>query len=209
MDSEQTKQHRADSVAMATGKEAIVAVIGIMSDLLVSFLSSFNSTMTEFFSDMKAVLESLIVKETPMTEQKSLPMGQPDVPNQGTLALEPEIFEKDQQSDSTKQSITNLISQSSEHDQEAVGKIHVLSGITNDLKLDHKKDHAVKQHLAKIVHGLMRERTQMRSYPRHRTDIIDLIILFGINSNLTQGQTSNTMHAICASKRSYPHGLYC
>lgn len=90
-------------------------------------------------------------------------MGQPDVPNQGTLALEPEIFEKDQQSDSTKQSITNLISQSSEHDQEAVGKIHVLSGITNDLKLDHKKDHAVKQHLAKIVHGLMRERTKMKS----------------------------------------------
>ena len=85
----------------------------------------------------------------------------------------------------------------------------MLSGITNDLKLDHKKDHAVKQHLAKIVHGLMRERTQMRSYPRHRTDIIDLIILFGINSNLTQGQTSNTMHAICASKRSYPHGPYC
>lgn len=124
MDSEQTKQHKADSVAMATGKEAIVAVIGIMSDLLVSSLSSLNSTMTEFFSDMKAVLESLIVKETPMTEQKSLPM---------------------------------------EHDQEAVGKIHVLSGITNDLKLDHKKDHAVKQHLAKIVHGLMRERTQMRS----------------------------------------------
>lgn len=53
---------------MATGKEAIVAVIGIMSDLLVSSLSSLNSTMTEFFSDMKAVLESLIVKETPMTE---------------------------------------------------------------------------------------------------------------------------------------------
>lgn len=112
MDSEQTKQHKADSVAMATGKEAIVAVIGIMSDLLVSSLSSLNSTMTEFFSDMKVVLESLIVKETPMTEQKSLPMGQPDVPYQGTLALEPEIFEKDQQSDSTKQSITNLISQS-------------------------------------------------------------------------------------------------
>lgn len=112
MDSEQTKQHKADSVTMATGKEAIVAVIGIMSDLLVSSLSSLNSTMTEFFSDMKAVLESLIVKETPMTEQKSLTMGQPDVPYQGTLALEPEIFEKDQQSDSTKQSITNLISQS-------------------------------------------------------------------------------------------------
>lgn len=86
-------------------------------------------------------------------------MGQPAVREQhGTVATQPQTVEKGQKSDSAEQSITKLISQSSESHQEASGKIDVLTGIANDVKLDHKKGPVANQHLAKIVHGLMGEK---------------------------------------------------
>lgn len=77
-------------------------------------------------------------------------MGQPAVSEQQkTVATMPQTVEKGQKTDSTEQRITKLIhvSQSSESQQEAADKIDVLSGIANNLKLDHTKVPAVKQHL--------------------------------------------------------------
>lgn len=77
-------------------------------------------------------------------------MGQPAVSEQQkTVATMPQTVEKGQKTDSTEQRITKLIhvSQSSESQQEAADKIDVLSGIANNLKLDHMKVPAVKQHL--------------------------------------------------------------
>ena len=112
---------------------------------------------------MKASLENLVVEESPATEDAELQTARPDeqaaraIHQQRTVATESETFLKGQKSDSTEQSITKLISQSSEPHQEASGE-DVLSEIANDFKLDNKKGPAVNQHLAKIVQGLMREK---------------------------------------------------
>ena len=75
-------------------------------------------------------------------------MGQPAVSEQQkTVATTPKTVEKGHKPDSNEQRITKLISQSPESQQEAAGKIDVLSGIANNLKLDHMKVPAVKQHL--------------------------------------------------------------
>ena len=75
-------------------------------------------------------------------------MGQPAVSEQQkTVATTPKTVEKGHKPDSTEQRITKLITQSSESQQEAAGKIDVQSGIANNLKLDHTKVPAVKQHL--------------------------------------------------------------
>lgn len=162
MSAEEAKQRKAETGTAPAGEAAIVAAIGTMSDLLASSLASLKSTMTESFGDMKASLDNLIVDDTQATEETEetgLPMRQPAASEQQkTVATAPQTVEKGQKSDSTEQSITKLISQSSEAQQEAAGEIDVLSGIANDLKLDHKKGPAVNQHLAKIVHGLMREK---------------------------------------------------
>ena len=69
-----------------------------------------------------------------------------------------ELWPRNQKSASTDQSITKLISQSSEPHREAGGKIDVLADIANDFKLVNKKGPAVNQHLAKIVQGLTSEK---------------------------------------------------
>lgn len=52
-----------------------------------------------------------------------------------------------------------LLNQSSESQRDAPGgKIDLLSGIANDLKIDQKKAPAINKQIAKIVHGLMREK---------------------------------------------------
>ena len=71
--------------------------------------------------------------------------------------MESETIEKDQQSESTEQSIIKVISQSSEPHREAGGEIDVLADIANDFKLDNKKGPEVNQHLTNIVQGLTRE----------------------------------------------------
>lgn len=101
------------------------------------------------------------MEESPATEDAELQTAQPDeqaaraIHQQRTVATESETFLKGQKSDSTEQSITKLISQSSEPHREASGE-DVLSEIANYFKLDNKKGPAVNQHLAKIV--LMREK---------------------------------------------------
>jgi len=61
--------------------------------------------------------------------------------------------------ESTEQSISTLINQGSASQPDACGKIGLLSGIANDLKLDQKKAPAVNEQIAKIiVHGLLREK---------------------------------------------------
>ena len=78
-------------------------------------------------------------------------MAQPD--EQATRAFHQQrimatVSEKGQKSDSTEQSITKLISHSSEPHRETGGEIDVLAYIANDFKLDNKKGPPVNQHLA-------------------------------------------------------------
>ena len=55
--------------------------------------------------------------------------------------------------------LSRALTQSSESQRDAPGgKIDLLSGIANDLKLDQKKAPAINEQIAKIVHGLMREK---------------------------------------------------
>jgi hypothetical protein len=124
MSAEEAKQRKAETGTAPAGEAAIVAAIGTMSDLLASSLASLKSTMTESFGDMKASLDNLIVDDTQATEETEetgLPMRQPAASEQQkTVATAPQTVEKGQKSDSTEQSITKLISQSSE------AQIHVV-----------------------------------------------------------------------------------
>ena len=67
---ETTEQKSAETDATPAGEAAIVAAIG-MSSLLVSFLTSLKSTVTEFFSDMKASLENVIDSREHSTDRRS------------------------------------------------------------------------------------------------------------------------------------------
>ena len=161
---EATEQKSAETDATPAGEAAIVAAIG-MSSLLVSFLTSLKSTVTEFFGDMKALLENVIVEDIQPTEEakgkRRLAKDTDSSTKQPAVATAPQTVEKGQKSDSTEQSIVKLINQSSEPHREATeagGEIDVLSGIANDLKVHHKKGPAVNQQIAKIGHGLMREK---------------------------------------------------
>ena len=113
---------------------------------------------------MKAVPENLIVEDIQPTEEVKATEEAKDTdasPKQPAVATAPQTVEKGQKSDSTEQSIAKLINQSSEPHREATeagGETDVLSGIANDLKLDHKKGPTVNQQIAKIVQGLMREK---------------------------------------------------
>ena len=64
----------------------------------------------------------------------------------------------DESTTSDESSINTLINQGSVSQQDACGKIELLSGIANDLKLDQKKAPTVNEQIAKIVHGLLREK---------------------------------------------------
>ncbi|PFX23464.1 hypothetical protein AWC38_SpisGene11989 [Stylophora pistillata] len=62
-------------------------------------------------------------------------------------------------SQTIEQSINTLINQSSESQRDVPdGEIDQLSDIVNDLKLDQKKAPPINEQIAKIVHGLMREK---------------------------------------------------
>lgn len=165
MAAEQTKQNTAENGATSHWQGGHCGHnITSTSDLLASSLTSVKSTMAESFSEMKESLKNVLVEESPATEETDLQTVNLDehntraVQKQGTRPTEPHTVGKGQNSDSIKQSITKLISQSSESHWEAGGKIDVLSGIANDVKLDHKKAPDVKKHLGEIVHGLMREK---------------------------------------------------
>ena len=66
--------------------------------------------------------------------------------------------------ESTEQGINILIKQDSVSQRDACGKIELLSGIANDLKLDQKKAPAVNEQIAKIVQGLLRKKAYGRRF---------------------------------------------
>ena len=65
---------------------------------------------------------------------------------------------KPRSGESTEQSINILKYQDSVFQQDACGKIELLSSIANDLKPYQKKAPAVNEQIAKIVQGLLREK---------------------------------------------------
>ena len=148
---------------------AIVTAISSMSDLLAFSLASLKSSMTDAIGEMKETIDQLVIEEGPTDAHEA------DV---GDLTQTPTVTERAKQSDknqqsgsaehivdksqksvvSTEQSINNLLNKSSESQQGACADIDVLSGIASDLKLDQKQGPPVNEQIAKIVHGLMREK---------------------------------------------------
>ena len=148
----------------ARPESAIVSAISTMSDLLVSSLASLKTSMTESFEEMKESLDQLVIEEGLVDLEENaeqLPTQtaergkQSDNNQQFGSTVSMSTVEKSQKSETTVQSINSLINQNSESQR---GQIDLLSGIANDLKLDQKKAPAVNEQIAKIVHGLMREK---------------------------------------------------
>lgn len=149
------------------GESAIVAAISSMSELVVSSIASLKSTMNESFGQMKDSIDQLVIEEGPLQENeeqleiaaKTDQAQQPDKNQQSGSAESTNGAKKPTSPETTEQSINTLINQSSESQRDAPGgKIDLLSGIANDLKLDQKKAPAINEQIAKIVHGLMREK---------------------------------------------------
>ena len=149
------------------GESAIVAPISSMSELVVSSIASLKSTMNESFGQMKESIDQLVIEEGPLQETeeqleiaaKTDQAQQPDKNQQSGSAESTNGAKKPTSPETTEQSINTLINQSSESQRDAPGgKIDLLSGIANDLKLDQKKAPAINEQIAKIVHGLMREK---------------------------------------------------
>ena len=123
--------------------------------------------MTESFEEMKESIDQLVIEEgrldleenaeqPPNTAERAQQVDN----NQQSGPAETSTVDKSQKhATSTEQSINALIIQSSESQSTSgCGEIDLLSGIANDLKLDQKKAPAVNEQIAKIVHGLMREK---------------------------------------------------
>ena len=161
-------QNAGNGAAPNNGESAIVAAISSMSELLVSSITSMKSTMAESLGQMKDTIDQLVIEEGPpeendeqlqiaaKTDERST--GQSDKTQQSGSAESNNGAGKPTSSESTEQSISTLINQGSASQQDACGKIELLSGIANDLKLDQKKAPAVNEQIAKIVHGLLREK---------------------------------------------------
>ena len=158
-----------NGAAPNNGESAIVAAISSMSELLVSSITSLKSTMTESLGEMKDTIDHLIIEESPLEEnEEQLEIAtktderstqQSDKNQQSGSADSNSWAKKPTSSQTTEQSINTLINQSSESQRDAPGgKIDLLSGIANDLKLDQKKAPAINEQIAKIVHGLMRKK---------------------------------------------------
>ena len=161
-----------DNGSAPNDSSAIVTVITTMSDLLVKSLTSLNTSMAESFTDMKETLDQLVIEEGQTDEHDIIDAETSKLPKaaeQGKLQQDAHVnqhpgsvkqgtVDKSQKSGSTEQSINTLINQSSESQRSSCSEIEVLSGITSDLKLDQKKAPDVNEEIAKIVHGLMREK---------------------------------------------------
>ena len=156
-----------NGAAPNNGESAIVAAISSMSELLVSSITS-KSTMAESLGQMKDTIDQLVIEEGPSGENDEqlqiaaktdeLPTEQSDKNQQSGSAESNNGAKKPTSGESTEQSINILINQDSVSQQDAGGKIELLSGIANDLKLDQKKAPAVNEQIAKIVQGLLREK---------------------------------------------------
>ena len=161
-------QNVGNGVAPNNGESAIVAAISSMSELLVSSITSMKSTMAESLGQMKDTIDQLVIEEGPSEEiDEQLQIAaktversteQSDKHQQSGSAESNNGAKKPTSGESTEQSINTLINQSSVSQQDACGKIELLSGIANDLKLDQKKAPALNEQIAKIVHGLLREK---------------------------------------------------
>ena len=161
-------QNVGNGEAPKNGESAIIAAISSMSELLVSSITSMKSAMAESLGQMKDTIDQLVIEEglleendeqlqiAAKTDERSV--EQSDKTQQSGSAESNNGAKKPTSGESTEQSINTLISQGSVSQQDACGKIELLSGIANDLKLDQKKAPAVNEQIAKIVHGLLREK---------------------------------------------------
>jgi len=161
-------QNVGNGAAPNNDESAIVVAISSMSELLVSSINSMKFTMTESLVQMKDTIDQLVIEEGPLegneeqlqlaakTDERSA--EQSDKNQQSGSAESNNGAKKPTSGDSTEQSINTLINQGSVSRQDACGKIELLSGIANDLKLDQKKAPAVNEQIAKIAHGLLREK---------------------------------------------------
>ncbi|PFX12228.1 hypothetical protein AWC38_SpisGene23852 [Stylophora pistillata] len=161
-----------NGAAPSNSKLAIVAAISSMSKLLVSSITSLKFTMTESLGQMKDTIDHLAIEEGSLEEnaetEEQLEIAaymdqrstqQSDKNQQSGSAVSNSGAKKPTSSQTTEQSINTLINQSSESQRDVPdGEIDLLSGIANDLKLDQKKAPAINEQIAKIVHGLMREK---------------------------------------------------
>ena len=162
-------------------ESAIVAAISSMGERIVSSIGSLKSTMTDSFVEMKDSIDQLVIEEGRSEEnEESLeiaaktdqqPAQQSDKKQKSGSAVSNNGAKKPTTSPvTTERSINTLTNQSSEAQSDAPGgKIELLSGIANDLKLDEKKAPAINEQIANIVHGLMRESFRRKSSRRHRT----------------------------------------
>ena len=156
-----------NGAAPNNGESAIVAAISSMSELLVSSITSMKSTMAESLGQMKDTIDQLVTEEGPSGENDEqlqiaaktdeLPTEQSDKKQQSGSAESNNGPKKPTSGESTEQSSNILTNQDSVSQQDACGKIELLSGIANDLKLDQKKAPAVNEQIAKIVQGLLRK----------------------------------------------------
>ena len=161
-------QNVGNGMASNNGKSAIIMAISSMSELLVSSITSRKSTMAESLGQIKETIDQLVIEEGPSGENdEQLQIAAiPDEPSteqsnknqQSGSAESNNGAKKPTTGESTEQSINTLINQGSVLQQDACGKIELLSGTVNDLKLDQKKAPAVKEQIAKIVQGLLREK---------------------------------------------------
>ena len=161
-----------NGAAPSNSESAIVAAISSMSELLVSSITSLKFTMTESLGQMKDTIDHLAIEEGSLEEnaetEEQLEIAaymdqrstqQSDKNQQSGSAVSNSGAKKPTSSQTTEQSINTLINQSSESQRDVPdGEIDLLSGIANDLKLDQKKAPAINEQIAKIVHGLMREK---------------------------------------------------
>ena len=117
---------------------------------------------------MKDTIDQLVIEEGPSEEiDEQLQIAaktversteQSDKHQQSGSAESNNGAKKPTSDESTEQSMNSPINQSSVSQQDACGKIKLLSGIANDLKLDQKKNPALNEQIAKIVNGLLREK---------------------------------------------------
>ena len=119
--------------------------------------------MAESLGQMKDTIDQLVIEEgsseeideqlqiAAKTDERSV--EQSDKTKQSGSAESNNGANKSTSGESTKHTINTLISQGSVSQQDARGKIELLSGIANDLKLDQKKVPAVNEQIGKITYG--------------------------------------------------------
>ena len=161
-------QNAGDGVVPNNDESVIVAAISSMSELLVSSVASMKSTMAESLGQMKDTIDQLVIEEGPPGESNEQlqiaaktderPTEQSYKNQQSGSAESNNEAKKPTSGKSPEQSISTLINQGSASQADACGKIELMWGIANDLKLDQKKAPAVHDQIAKIVHGLLREK---------------------------------------------------